>query len=394
MTSRLPTTYDFIIAGAGASGLGLLWDLLQSHSLQYKRILLIDQTFSPSSHKTWSFWSGESIPFSPLVYHSWPALRIGIDGSLREEVLQRYRYHCIRSEDYSAAILQKARQHPTVSLLEADILDFSSRDETAFVHTSKGDFRAAWIFQSALRPPGFGRSRVDNSLIQHFLGWEVEVNRPVFDPSKATFMDFNTPQKNGLTFFYLLPFSDHKALVEYTLFSPELLSGEEYESAIRTYLHETLEMAPEEYKITRVEKGTIPMEDRRYPALWCPRVFNTGTIGGLTKPSTGYTFTRIHKHNRAIVHALENGKIPPRASGSSYRFRVYDMLLLWLLVHRPDSGLEIFRCLFENNSLEDLLCFLNEETHPGRDLKILWSVPSEPFLQAVWKMKHRIITGA
>ena len=51
-------------------------------------------------------------------------------------------------------------------------------------------------------------------------------------------MDFDLPQKQETRFMYLLPFSPNEALVEYTLFSKDLLEVEEYETAINDYLKE------------------------------------------------------------------------------------------------------------------------------------------------------------
>jgi hypothetical protein len=47
-------------------------------------------------------------------------------------------------------------------------------------------------------------------------------DRPVFDPGVATFMDFRVPQEGGTCFVYVLPTDPRRALVEYTVFSPEV----------------------------------------------------------------------------------------------------------------------------------------------------------------------------
>ena len=68
------------------------------------------------------------------------------------------------------------------------------------------------------------------------MGWFVKTKKPVFDPKKIIFMDFNIPQENETRFIYLLPKNSHEALVEYTLFSKNLLRTEEYENGIKSYL--------------------------------------------------------------------------------------------------------------------------------------------------------------
>lgn len=388
------SSYDYIIAGAGAAGLSLLWNLMRSETLCNKKILLIDQSLAPSDDKTWCFWDHSNLPDRDLIHHSWKTLEVRAFGNLYSDKLSHYGYHCLRSYDYSAAILDKADNSPSVTLLETSIKDFSEDGVQGIVHTDDGDFSAEWIFQSAIRPQKFYHQRVDVSLKQHFLGAEIETSRPAFDPEKVMLMDFDTSQKHGVTFFYILPYSETTALVEYTFFTENTLSENEYRNGITAHLTERYSLQPDDYTVTRTETGAIPMEDRRYPAWYNSRVMNTGTVGGLTKPSTGYTFTRIQKHCKEIVSALEQHQTPPTSNKSPYRFRVYDMMLLYLLEAEPEVSKKIFHDLFKRNTFDTILKFLEEDTHLGQELFIFASLPYIPFFKAIYKMKYRIITGA
>lgn len=386
--------YDLIIAGAGAAGLSLVRNLLTSDRLSRKKILLLDLSLSPAGDKTWCFWDDTNLPDPNLIHHSWKTLDVRAYGQLYSEKLNHYEYHCLRSYDYTASILEKAKNHPNITLLETSINDFSEKDNRGVVHTDKGDFSADWIFQSALRPKEFYSQTVDVSLKQHFLGAEIETSAPAFDPDKVILMDFDTSQKHGVTFFYILPYSETKALVEYTFFTEQILDEEEYLKGIEAHLSERYSLEKNDYKITRTETGAIPMEDRRYPAWYNSKVMNIGTVGGLTKPSTGYTFTRIQKQCKQIVKALENGETPPISNKSLYRFRVYDMMLLWLLEAEPDVCKKIFHDLFKRNNFDRILQFLEEDTNLLQEIKIFASLPYIPFFKAIYKMKHRIVTGA
>ncbi|TVQ04373.1 MAG: hypothetical protein EA359_06615, partial [Balneolaceae bacterium] len=315
-------------------------------------------------------------------------------GSTFRESLSEYHYHCVRSLDYSSNIIKRARLNSNISFLEADIIDFSSNGDTSKVHTSAGEYHGNWIFQSVLPPPGYHRAKVDISLLQHFIGWEIETEKQSFDPDTATLMDFNTSQKNGVTFFYVLPFTKTKALIEYTLFSEKLLETHIYEDALSDYIKDRYGLLKENYTITRVEKGAIPMEDRKYPQWYCNRVMNTGMAGGYTKPSTGYTFSRLHDMSKKIVTALEKGVKIPDIKASGYRFRVYDMMLLYLLKNETDISIQIFRDLFKKNKFDRILQFLDEETKFVQELRIFSTLPYMPFFRSIYKMKHRIFTGA
>jgi len=386
--------YDIIIAGAGASGLSLVWYLLQSEVMREKRILLLDLSLEPTDAKTWCFWEDAELPEKDLIYHTWNTLEVRAYDNIYSEELQRYRYMCMRSLDFTRSILKMAHDHDSITCMEATVTSFDSGNGRGIVHTDKGSFSADWVFQSALKPANFDDQPVDVSLKQHFMGMEIEVNEPLFDPNKVMLMDFDTSQKHGVTFFYVLPFSKTKALVEYTFFTEQTLTEDEYIAGIKSYLKNRYDLGDGCYTTARTEIGSIPMEDRRYPAWYTDRVMNIGTVGGLTKPSTGYTFTRIHRHCKSIVEALETGARPPVSNRSSYRFRVYDIMLLYLLEADPAICKQIFHDLFKRNSFDKILQFLEEDTHPGHEISIFASLPYTPFFKAIYKMKHRIVTGA
>ena len=73
-------------------------------------------------------------------------------------------------------------------------------------------------------------------MLQHFVGWEVKAAAGAFDPTTAILMDFRCDQTRGMHFIYCLPFSDQEALIESTLFSPELAPADFYDAAITSYL--------------------------------------------------------------------------------------------------------------------------------------------------------------
>lgn len=384
--------YDYIIAGAGAAGLSLLWHLLNS-PLKEKRILVVDTSFQIRHDKTWCFWS-DCQSFSDIIYHTWDKLEVISGGEIFTQPLNACSYHCIRSEDYQKKILKKAREFDSVSFLETGINGFIDKADGGMILTNTGSYEAEWIFQSIVEPGNYPSSIVDNALIQHFTGWEIEVKKDLFDSDKATLMDFDTEQKKGLTFFYTLPYSSKKALVEYTIFSDTLLEKYQYESALMEYLENRFSLKHGEYLVIRTENGTIPMEDRRVPGFYNNRTLNIGTSGGVTKPTTGYTFTRAQQHSQQIISLLLDGKPPEPFTGSPYRFRVYDIMLLYLLKNEPVNSRNIFHELFKRNNIETVLQFLDEKTSFQEELKIFSKLPYAPFFRSIYKMKHRIFSGA
>jgi len=378
--------YDYIIAGAGAAGLSLLWHILESSQLKKKTILLADRSFSGEENKTWCFWDKSLIPFTNLIKHSWPEIEVRSNGSVFSQKPETYQYHCIQSHDFFREMLERARSSSRVTLLETDITGFDHGQSQSILNTASGSFTAEWTFQSIKT---MFRDKKPNhpSLLQHFHGHVIHSERPIFDPEHVTLMDFNTGHSSddGTSFFYVLPFDRNRALIEYTLFSDTVLAQETYSNAITDYLNKRFELSPKEYTIEKTETGAIPMDDRPVIPNINPRTLSIGTSGGATKPTTGYTFTRIQKHCAHIVETLAKGMQPPAFPSSSFRFRLYDHLLLYILRNNPVKSPAIFHNLFQHNSMQRVLTFLDEKTTLAQESRIFLSLPYSPFLKALFR---------
>ncbi len=69
-----PTSYQLIIAGAGASGLSLLMRLIRNGYLENNRVLLIDKDEKVHNDRTWCFWETNAGFFEDIVYRRWSNL--------------------------------------------------------------------------------------------------------------------------------------------------------------------------------------------------------------------------------------------------------------------------------------------------------------------------------
>ena len=379
------TQYDIIIAGGGLSGLSLAYYLAES---EYKgKVLIVDQNLTPNNDKTWCFWTKEDPPFADIIYKTWDNLYTHSLNHSHVHSLHPYRYYCLRSVDYAQHVLVKLEEDDRFTLVESAISRMEKKHNKAQLFAKEGRrYEADIIFQSAFPPKGLDREEIKYPLIQHFLGWEVKCTEPVFDTNTATFMDFDASWNKGVAFMYVLPWNDQEALLEYTVFSHELESAQVYEDKIRGYLEHKLNISGDAFEITRKEQGQIPMEDRPYlPWYEENSIMNLGGAAGLTKPSTGYTFMRVQKHAKALAESIVKGEelvLPPQ---SHVRFTQYDLLLLHILSTSTEDSLRIFRDLFKNNSIQSVFQFLDEETDFAQELKIMSSVPSTPFMGAIWE---------
>jgi lycopene beta-cyclase len=258
-------------------------------------------------------------------------------------------------------------------------------DETnGIVFCGEDSFEAPVIFSSVLlRDPEPKPAHI--YLLQHFKGWWIETEEDCFDDENADLMNFNTSQKFGFTFLYVLPVSKRRALVEYTLFSGDILTDEEYDEGLRSFISE--EMKIRDYRIKEQEKGVIPMTNIPF-APKQGKVFFIGTAGGQTKPSTGYTFSFIQKQSAALVRSMEETGIPliPK---TQRRFHYYDSILLKILSAPNAEGATIFYSLFKKNKASQMFKFLDNETNFWEELRIMNSTDKRKFIPAALQ----VITG-
>ncbi|MBL7796981.1 MAG: hypothetical protein JNJ90_10795 [Saprospiraceae bacterium] len=405
--------FDIIFAGAGLSGLTLALELARRPAFQGKKMLLIDRDRKQQNDRTWCFWAADDEPLPPVVFKSWDGCRFFASGFETDMDIAPYRYRMVRGIDFYRWATAELERFPNVQRVQAAISDLDA--QTGLVHTDIGDFTADLVFNSAFvktpvlpeantvyknppfsllpgrrphtkaaSPPRLRASAVKKVfLLQHFKGWIIETPTPAFDPGKVTFMDFRIAQQGETRFVYVLPFSETRALVEFTVFSPALLEAETYDLELRRYLHDFLKIT--DFDIEEEEFGVIPMTDYPFPARQEGRVMHIGTAGGFVKASSGYAFKRTQRKVRAFAEAWERtGKPDARVFQSLWIFRVFDSIFLRVLHNRNDLGSVIFKNLFQKLPSALVLRFLDEDSSALDNLRLVSAPPPGPFLKALF----------
>jgi lycopene beta-cyclase len=379
--------YDYLMLGGGAAGLGLAFALVNSQ-LSDRKILIVDKDPKTSNDRTWSFWTPRPTPFDRMAFRIWDSLEFKSPGFQKCFQLEPYHYQTIRGIDYYRSIRAELAKFPNVHLMQGMVHDVQDGSKAARVRIDEQEFQAEWVFDSRVIPEQI-RQEPDRYryLKQHFVGWEIETETAVFNPRAATLFDLRTEQVEGLCFFYILPFSERRAIVEYTLFSANLLPQEAYEQALKDYIEGRLGVS--QYQILDQEQGVIPMTNHPFPRRLGKRIMATGTRGGRVKPSTGYAFARIQKDSQAIVHSLESKGHPFSVPASSPRRKFYDALMLEVIAAQGDQVRPIMTAMFKNNSIQSIFRFLDEESSILEDVRMLASLPPGPFLRALRKWAWR-----
>lgn len=376
--------YDYIIAGSGCAGLSIAYYLAHSR-LGACRVLLIDRLKKSENDRTWCFWTTQPTEFDTIINHSWHHLIFADKQGELSQALPNLSYQLLKGLDFYQFTQDAIAQHSNFEHLTGEIASIGEDAAGAYVVVGEEKYGAKWVFNSCLDWRAWqAQNQHQLFLLQHFKGYIIETESPQFRAQQATLMDFRTAQPGDTRFFYVLPFTEHKALVEYTIFSENLLQASEYHTELLNYLHQQLGI--EQYTILDEEFGVIPMTDASHPHSKGSHIIPVGILGGAIKPSTGYAFLKIQQQAQQLVRQLEQGQIPDARLPRKWRFRFYDRLLLHIINKEGHLVNIIFSSLFRNNPIERILCFLDERTTIWQELLIFARLPIRPFLRALYQL--------
>jgi lycopene beta-cyclase len=372
--------YDYVFCGAGCASLSLLIRMIQSGKFNDKKILLIDKEAKNKNDRTWCFWETEPGFFEEIVYQKWDTISFLSDSFSKTMDISPYQYKMIRGIDFYNYCFDEINRQNNIEVVNGEMKSIVVHKEgtTIVLNGERHHLDYATIFNSIQKEPGTGELR----LLQHFKGWVIETDKNAFNTGVASMMDFRVHQDHGTTFAYVLPFSETRALVEYTLFTRSILEQEQYEVELKNYIANLLGL--DKYTISEKEFGIIPMTNESFQ-FEQNGIYNIGTAGGQTKASSGYTFQFIQKQSQQIVECLLAGKELSTIEATPKRYRFYDETLLHILYHNTLPGKEIFSRLFQKNKPQQVLKFLDNETTLVEELKVISTLPTWPFLKAALK---------
>lgn len=377
----MPIFYDYIIIGGGASGLLLADALGKDLAFANRKILVLESASKTKNDRTWCFWEEGQGQFEELLDKSWSSVHFGGKNLDIKTSIAPYSYKMLRAQKFYSYFHKRLQNYPNVEYVQEEVQSISIENDKALVQTAQNTYLATSAFNSIFDYATIRNQTKYPVLQQHFLGWFVETDRSVFSSETPTFMDFSIPQQGNTRFMYVLPLSDTKALLEYTLFSKNRLQKEVYEQAIKSYLKDKLDCT--NYTITETEQGSIPMTCYPFKKHNSEQIYHIGISGGWAKPSTGFTFYRTSKKVSALVAHLKKGKTLVSFEKRN-RFWFYDLLLLDILDRTNHLGGSIFESLFKKRKAALILKFLGEETTLWEELKIVMAPKAGLFIKALY----------
>ena len=351
--------FDYIIIGGGCAGLSLAYELDLHSKLKDKTLAIVEPRDEYKRDKTWSFWKVSPHNFEDCTIKSWDNFTINIPSHLKHVDCKNMPYQTIDSGLFYQKIIDKIKQNNNIYFFK-NINEVNT--ENSFIFNSVGD-------------------KIDNksSLWQHFSGIEIETSKDFFDEKIFNLMDFDCDQKNSVHFFYTLPFSKTKALIETTWISDlNNTSLNDYDIQLKDYVENKLKI--KDYKINYKETGAIPLF--RPNNIKKLNQIEIGTAGGMTRLSTGYTFLNIQEQSKYIRKNIENIK-DTKIFSIERKYEFLDNIFLKVLKKNPERMAQIFYKMF-NSSPNTVINFLSNKSNILEDISIISKMPKWVFLKQLF----------
>ena len=349
--------FDYIIIGGGCAGLSLAYELDIHNKLNDKTLAIIEPREEYKRDKTWSFWKVSPHNFEDCVKKSWKEFSIKTPSVSKIINCGNFSYQSVDSGLFYNKVNERIKKNNNIKFFK-DINNLNIKN--------------SFIFNSVPSIQDTG-----SNLWQHFYGIEIETNEEFFNDRTLDLMDFDCDQRNNVHFFYVLPFSKNRAMIETTWLSKKDKSLRDYQSQIKSYINH---LGVKDYKINFKEEGAIPLF---YPVYEKQKnKINIGTAGGMTRLSTGYTFLNIQEHSKYIRMNIENIHNTKKYEiGKKYQF--LDKIFLRVLKKYPEKMPNIFSDMF-GVSYSATIKFLSNKSNILEDLSIIWKMPKWIFVKSIF----------
>ena len=373
--------FDIIVIGAGLSGLVLSLELIKKTK---KRILLLEKKKKFAYDKNWCFWNFPKNIFSDCYNNKWNKINVVIDGKKKTFQNPDINYLRLKSIDFYKKICTKLKKNNNCKLLmNQTIRELSYKNGHNIVRSNDNIYKSNIVFDS--RP---STKNLDGELIQHFYGIELEFEKNVFDDTEMTIMDFQN-FNNEVHFFYILPFSKKRGLVESTFFSTKVHTKNKYLQDIKKYIKRNY--GNTRYKIIFSENGVIPMFYQEEKNLKSKNIIKIGTPGNWIKVSTGYSFQNSFINAKKMVEDIEIGRFPEVKN--KFLIKHLDLIFCEFIKMYPKDSKLFFSNFFVKNELKVIVNFLQGNPKITELIKIILSLPKMKLLKCLFMhLKQRFLT--
>ncbi len=375
----MPQKFDYIIIGSGLAGLQLAYAFSKDPFFSEFKIGIIDSSKKETNDKTWCFWEKGVGKWDQIITKSWDQGKFISAKANLDLILAPYSYKMLRSLDFYNFVKVALKDKSNFHFIIDEILEIDEINSIAL--GQKDNYSATHFFDSRINS-GYLEDPNCTKIFQHFKGLHIKTSTPVFDKSCFTMMDFRIKFPDSTSFTYVLPISDCEALIEYTFFTPFLTEEAIYDTYLKTYIKDILNI--EEYETIGTETGVIPMTDYNFHEASSPKITKIGTAGSWVKGSTGYSFKHTEKKIAQLIKNIKSGK-DPKDDLLNSRSRWYDAIFLDVLNRKNELGEQLFTKFYLKNTPQEIFKYLDEETNLAEELKIMLSLYDPEFVHSFFR---------
>jgi lycopene beta-cyclase len=385
----MQTDLDLLIIGAGCAGLSLGVQLAKMKE-RAPKVLLLEQRTVYENDRTWCFWGQQENAYSDLANHQWRKLivqskedKVSLDCTFAP-------YQILSSDRFYEATLQFIGLNPLLDLRMGSALlkEPELHQGWWYFETTFGQARAKSVVDTR---PKASHDLKGTKLWQSFLGYEIECDQARFDPATAILMDFYRSNSEFVGFNYVLPQSEKRALIEFTVFAKHPY----FQDDLRNMLDESVIQyaGGAGYKILRKESGIIPMglaaDDVSAGANTAhPSYIRAGLTAGAARPATGYAFQRIQHWASQCANSFYQNGFPITHAKDSFLLKKMDDIFLNVIRNNPELGPILFMALFSKVDSRRVIRFLSDQGRLLDYLAVVKALPAGPFLKEILKISR------
>lgn len=370
---------DLVILGGGCAGLSLA-SRLSEFGKDAPKVLIIEQRKNYTNDRTWCFWDIEKPEYQSLTNHAWSKFEVVNNNHSNVYSCSKHQYLMLESHHFYEDALARIGTNASIQLmLGQEVLAAPIKTEHGW-HIKTANFEITAKLVLDTRPPK-KISCEDSVLWQSFVGYEIETQSDYFSPEKMVLMDFDRTFKNGLAFTYILPTTEKKALIEYTVFSENIISKELLIQCLKKSIAQNIDGSP--YKIIRVEHGTLPMGNKLASQEKDSTYLFAGLFAGAARPSSGYAFQRIQSWAKNCAQSIANNNALYAFPKERWLQSFMDGLFLSVIKNNPTMAASIFEDLFSKCDFKTVVKFMSDQASVREHFRIIRSLPPLPFIKAL-----------
>jgi lycopene beta-cyclase len=375
---------DVTIIGGGCSGLSLGYYYAKKN-IGNKKITIIEERNKYSNDKSWCFWLEKNSDFihRDIINKTWKIWRFSNRKSIYKHQSSNFEYCFIPSNDFynktTEAIYKDKRQN---ILLNEIVKTINFTETNSYVHTENHILKSKIVIDTR---PILKDENMEAPVFQIFFGLEIESESNLFNPEEAGLMEDLQSSRDRIGFLYILPFSNNRALLEYTIFSNSFIKPEYLKDSLVNNLN-SRNMRP--YKILRSESGVLPMGLKVNARKSKDFYLRAGIASGNLRTSTGYGFLRIQKWAKHVALNISENNSKDISAIRNYFYdnrkqQFFDSLFIKVLKNDMYLGENIFLNIGRKMTADGFARFMSETAQAYDYLNLAMSVPKWPFLKAL-----------